>query len=451
MSKNVNDVIEALKNKAKENRDKNNQIDQNNKLDNEVLADAINLISDLKTQNIKLQAQLKQEDNTISTTQFFNPSLAKDFYNMNGNSLQVNSYLAIRQMLGIVNNKTPAVLQTIPGLQNGSNNTPLNVNGSAVGLTTTRKVQGWWLWTMILNRITYFQNMVKINCEDTKLKKALHTYLLNLVLSGYACIEKEEDNYYSYAITNLKIDNKGNLKSAQKYNSSFVIQMLETTDKEDKGLTDFKDGDNTVWGQWRSNGYNIWYYVMCYLLNSVDLLYICWNRSRLNKTVILQKKGNNSTASVEAMNFINPYQNVVTINTVNTLDSENSSTVELENRYEVVDLGKGQETQLSYANFNSWLNFWDNEIGLRSASTATGDGTRSITDEVQPDKLKLNKQQQDMLFNLELLADQIKEKWHIEVSFELEDKEEMKNNPETKEEQGQQEEQEYNNGEKSND
>lgn len=450
MSKNVNEVIEALRNKAKENRDKNNQVDLNNKLDNEVLADAINLISDLKTQNLKLQAQLKQEDNTISTTQFFNPSLAQDFYNMNGNSLQVNSYLAIRQMLGIVNNKTPAVLQTIPGLTNQGKNTPLNVNGSAVGLTTTRKVQGWWLWTMILNRITYFQNMVKINCEDTKLKKALHTYLLNLVLSGYACIEKEEDNYYSYAITNLKIDNKGNLKSAQKYNSSFVIQMLETTDKEDKGLTDFKETDNVVWGQWRSNGYNIWYYVMCYLLNSVDLLYICWNRSRLNKTVILQKKGNNSTASVEAMNFINPYQNVVTINTVNTLDSENSSSVELENRYEVVDLGKGEETQLSYANFSNWLNFWDNEIGLRSASTSSGDGTRSITEEVQPDKLKLNKQQQDMLFNLECLADQIKEKWHIEVSFELEDKEEMKNNPETKEEQGNQTEQEFNNGEKSN-
>lgn len=447
MSKNVNEVIEALKNKAKENRDKNNQIDQNNKLDNEVLAAAINLISDLKAQNLKLQAQLKQEDNTISTTQFFNPSLAQDFYNMNGNSLQVNSYLAIRQMLGIVNNKTPAVLQTIPGLTNQGKNSPLNVNGSAVGLTTTRKVQGWWLWTMILNRITYFQNMVKINCEDVKLKKAIHTYLLNLVLSGYACIEKEEDNYYSYAITNIKINNKGELTSAQKYNSSFVINMLNVEDKEDKGLTNFKDGDNVVWGSWRSNGYNIWYYVMCYLLNSVDLLYICWNRSRLNKTVILQKKGNNSTASVEAMNFINPYQNVVTINTVNTLDSENSSSVELENRYEVVDLGKGEETQLSYANFSNWLNFWDNEIGLRSTSTATGDGTRSITDEVQPDKLKLNKQQQDMLFNLELLADMIKEKWHIEVSFELEDKEEMKNNPETKEEQGQEQEQERNNGE----
>ena len=143
MSKNVNEVIEALKNKAKENRDKNNQVDYNNQKDNEVLADAIDIISSLKTQNLKLQAQLKQEDNTISTTQFFNPSLAQDFYNMNGNSLQVNSYLAIRQMLGIVNNKTPAVLQNIPGLQNQGKNGLLNVNGSGVGLTTTRKVQGW--------------------------------------------------------------------------------------------------------------------------------------------------------------------------------------------------------------------------------------------------------------------------------------------------------------------
>ena len=60
---------------------------------------------------------------------------------MNGNSLQLNSYFAIRQMLGIVNNPTPNVLQTIPGLN--SSNVGTSNNGSAVGLTTTRKVQGW--------------------------------------------------------------------------------------------------------------------------------------------------------------------------------------------------------------------------------------------------------------------------------------------------------------------
>ena len=190
---------------------------------------------------------------------------------------------------------------------------------------------------------------------------------------------------------------------------------------------------------------------MCYLLNSVDLLYICWNRSRLNKTIVLQKKGNNSTASVEAMNFINPYQNVVTVNTVNTLDSENDSKIELENRYEVIDIGDGQQTQFSYTNFLNWTNWWDNEIGLRSATNGSSDGTRSITDEVQPDKLKLNKQQQDMLFNLKLFCEQIKEKFNEEVNIELEDIEAVKENPETKEEEGQEQEQTINNGEKEDD
>ena len=442
-------VLQDLKDKINENKDLNNNIDYKNKRDNEALVNAINLINKLSSENLGLKTQLQQEDNTISTTQFFNPSLAKDFYNMNGNSLQINSYLAVRQMLGIVNNPTSNVLQAIPGLN--SSNTGHNPNGSAVGLTTTRKVQGWWLWTMILNRITYFQNLFKIECKNSKLLKAVHQYLLNLVLSGYAMIEKEDDNYYSYAITNIKLNEKGELESAQKYNSSFVINEVKTNDDKDIGLNDFKDGDNVVWGQWRSNGYNIWYYVMCYLLNSVDLLYICWNRSRLNKTIVLQKKGNNSTASVEAMNFINPYQNVVTVNTVNTLDSENDSKIELENRYEVIDIGDGAQTQFSYTNFLNWTNWWDNEIGLRSASNGSSDGTRSITDEVQPDKLKLNKQQQDMLFNLKLFCEQIKEKFNEEVTIELEDIEAVKENPETKEEEGQEKEQTINNGEKEDD
>ena len=437
-------VLQDLKNKISENKTLNNNIDYKNKQDNEALVDAINLINKLSSENLSLKVQLQQEDNTLSTTQFFNPSLAKDFYNMNGNSLQINSYLAVRQMLGIVNNPTPNVLQTIPGLNSyNTGNTP---NGSAVGLTTTRKVQGWWLWTMILNRITYFQNLFKIECKNNKLLKAVHQYLLNLVLSGYAMIEKEDDNYYSYAITNIKLNEKGELESAQKYNSAFVINEVKTSDDKDIGLSEFKDNENVVWGQWRSNGYNIWYYVMCYLINSVDLLYVFWNRSRLNKTVVLQKKGNNSTASSEAKNWMDPYQNVVTVNTVNTLDNDTDSKIELENRYEVVDVGDGEQTQFSYSNFLNWTNWWDNEIGLRSASSGSSDGTRSITDEVQPDKLKLNKQQQDMLFNLKLFCEEIKEKFNEEINIELEDIKEVKQNPEAKDEQGEQKEQETNNG-----
>ena len=133
-------ILQDLKDKINENKDLNNNIDYKNKRDNEALVNAINLINKLSSENLGLKTQLQQEDNTISTTQFFNPSLAKDFYNMNGNSLQINSYLAVRQMLGIVNNPTPNILQTIPGLN--SSNTGNTPNGSAVGLTTTRKVQG---------------------------------------------------------------------------------------------------------------------------------------------------------------------------------------------------------------------------------------------------------------------------------------------------------------------
>ena len=443
--KNVNEVLNKLQEKINDNKSKNNNVDYNNKRDNTTLAEAMDLIKSLAVENNKLISQLQKEDNTISTTQFFNPSLAKDFYNMNGNSLQINSYLAIRQMLGIVNNNTPGVLQTIPGLsQNGSNGNV--INGTGVGLTTVRKVQGWWLWTMILNRIAYFQNMFDIECDDKKLVKALYTYLMNVVLSGYAAIEKNGEDYIAYSLSNIKIDEKGKLVSAQKFNTAFVLNELRNDSPDAFGLTDFNDGDNVVYGSWRSNGYNIWYYVMCYLLNSVDLLYVFWNRSRLNKTIVLQMKGNNSTASIEAENFVNPYQNVVTVNTVNTLDDNNSSSVELQNRYEIKDLGNGQETQFSLDNFVNWTNWWDNEIGLRSTPVGSGDGTRSITDEVQPEKLKLNKQQNDMLRQLQYLCDMIKEKWSIEVTIILKDLEDVKDNPETKEESGNQNEEIRNNG-----
>ena len=442
--KNVNEVLNKLQEKINDNKSKNNNVDYNNKRDNTTLAEAMDLIRSLAVENNKLISQLQKEDNTISTTQFFNPSLAKDFYNMNGNSLQINSYLAIRQMLGIVNNNTPNVLQTIPGVS--QNNGSSIINGTGVGLTTVRKVQGWWLWTMILNRIAYFQNMFDIQCEDKKLVKALYTYLMNVVLSGYGAIEKDGEDYIAYSLANIKIDEKGKLVSAQKFNTAFVLNELRDNSPDAFGLSDFTDGDNVVYGSWRSNGYNIWYYVMCYLLNSVDLLYVFWNRSRLNKTIILQMKGNNSTASVEAENFVNPYQNVVTVNTVNTLDDNNSSSVELQNRYEVKDLGNGQETQFSFDNFVNWTNWWDNEIGLRSTPPGSGDGTRSITDEVQPEKLKLNKQQYDMLKQLQYLCDMIKEKWNIEVNITLKDLEDIKNNPETKEESGNENEEIRNNG-----
>ena len=442
----VNKVLNDLKGAIASNEDRNNNIDYRNQQDNKIFSDAIKVIAELNTKLDLATKQLNQQNNnTLSTTEFFNPSLSKDFYNMNGNSLQTNSYMAIRQLLGIVNNNTPNVKQPL-NLGGSSNNLRQLSNGSGVGLTVAKQIQGWWLWLMILKRIDYFSNLFKIECEDKKLLKALRQYLKDAILSGAACIIKKDDKYYNYSVTSLQINSDGELIKGKKYNTLFCMGQMEL--KENEGLTDFMPSENSVWGLWRSNTYSIWFYVMSYLMNAVDLLYICWNRSRLNKTIVLQKKGNNSTASSEAMNFIDAYQNVVTVNTVNTLDSENNTSIELQNRYEIMDLGNGQETQYSYTNFKNWISIFDSMIGLRSSPVAGGDGTRSITDEVQPDKLEQNKLQMDFLNQFNYLLDEIKEKWGIEVKASLEDLEEVKQNPETKEEEGNQEEQEINNGNK---
>lgn len=445
---NKQDTINLLKQKIAEKQDNTNSIRSKDNDDANVLMDALNLINAQNIQIANLNTQLAKQDidNTISTTQFFNPSLAKDMYNMNGNSLCTNSYMAIRQMLGIVNNSTPNVLH--PTGLNSSIAQQGNINnGTAVGLTTNQQVQGWWLWELVLERITYFNNLFTIECENKKLLKAIHEYIQCVILSGHGCIEKVGDKYKAWAITNTKYNEYGDIISAQKYNPGFVMNTQSLKDNE--GLMEFKENENTITGKWRSDGYNIWFFVMSYLFNAVDLIYIYWNRGRLNKTIVEQRKGNNSTASIEAMNYINPYQNVVTINTVNIL-ADNNQMIEKENRYDIKDLGNGQETQFSYTTFSNWIWFWDNTYGIRSTSGSGGDGTRSITDEVQPLKLRINKIQNDMLFNLQCMLDEIKEKWNIEVKASIQDMDEVKENPETKDEGGQEGEQNENNGTNSN-
>ena len=161
---------------------------------------------------------------------------------------------------------------------------------------------------------------------------------------------------------------------------------------------------------------------MSYLFNAVDLLYIYWNRARLNKEIILQKKGNNSSSNQEAFNFLDPYQNLVTINSVSILDEDghDNAKVELENRYEILSLGNGEETQYSFTNFLQWIDYWDNVIGIRSNPLNTN-SQRSISNEIEPQVLKLSHLQQDFKDQLDYLADEIKEKFGVEVSFNSDD------------------------------
>ncbi|MBR4485941.1 hypothetical protein IKS57_00985 [bacterium] len=139
----VNKVLDDLKGAIASNEDRNNNIDYRNQQDNKIFSDAIKVIAELNTKLDLATKQLnQQQDNTLSTTQFFNPSLAKDMYNMNGNPLQVNSYMAIRQLLGIVNNNTPGVKQSL-NLGSSNANSGHLANGTGVGLTVAKQIQGW--------------------------------------------------------------------------------------------------------------------------------------------------------------------------------------------------------------------------------------------------------------------------------------------------------------------
>ena len=138
----VNKVLDDLKGAIASNEDRNNNIDYRNQQDNKIFSDAIKVIAELNTKLDLATKQLNQQNNnTLSTTEFFNPSLAKDFYNMNGNSLQTNSYMAIRQLLGIVNNNTSNVKQPL-NLGGSSNNLRQLSNGTGVGLTVAKQIQG---------------------------------------------------------------------------------------------------------------------------------------------------------------------------------------------------------------------------------------------------------------------------------------------------------------------
>ena len=138
----VNNTLNDLHSAIAVNEDKNNNIDFKNKQDNKIFSDAIKVIAELNSKLDLATKQLNQQtNNTLSTTEFFNPSLAKDFYNMNGNSLQTNSYMAIRQLLGIVNNNTPNVKQSL-NLGGSSNNLSQLPNGTGVGLTVAKQIQG---------------------------------------------------------------------------------------------------------------------------------------------------------------------------------------------------------------------------------------------------------------------------------------------------------------------
>lgn len=438
-----------------------------------LLKDMLTTMNDLISVN-NAQKQLLNQQNElypegyISTTQYWDDSLAKNLYNMNGNSLANNSYMAVRQLLGIVNGSAKNTTnnftqqQQMSGIQNESlfasnannniNNNNIGPNGTGVGLVKNEdiQIQGWWLWIFILNRIEYFANLVEWECEDKRLKRVLQDYMFNAVCGGRAVILRKEIDgewyYRALAINDYGEDKWGKPKEkVDCYSMTIVLNSNLESDEIENIDLGHKD---VVYGMWRSNGYNIWFYVLSYLMNAVDLLYIFWNKTRMTKTVVLQKKANAANGSKEAKAIVNPYQLVVPIATAGYGDSKD---VSLENRYQVEELGNPDVNNGLLENFYSWMSYWDGVIGIRTVGDKVGDN-RSITDEIRPFNLRTDKIQHTMLICLDAFVEQVKEKWGMEISYKWKDEEasEMieQSNPAFKNEGGNQEEMELNNGQK---
>ena len=454
-------IIHRLNQKIQENGTHVESEDVRKQKESALLQDTVDTIKGLNTELKQARAQLNAQNletsKILSTTQFFNPSLAKDFYNMNGNSLQTNSYMAVRKMVGIANNTTPGVQQQISNLSVNADGT-INPNGTAVGLTNGSQVNdyvGWWFWTHILVRIEYFANMFEIKCSDKKLKRAVERYLTDVVLSGYAVIEKVGDTYRNWCCNNVRLNEDGNLKSFDAYNSAFVINEIQHDNKDqDVGLHKNFRPDAFVWGMWRSNGYNVWYYLVEYLMHTADLLYVFWNNARFNKTLVVQKKGNDATASLEANQILDPTQPMVSVNTVGILDNDDNTdidghSIKLENYYAVEHLGDGEQAQYSVSNLLLWNDYWDNLVGIRSMPLNTNTN-RAIANEINPLTIKISKIQQDFKRCLQNMCDQIEEAGWGHVEFDLLDDlllQSLNPNEASKNEGGNETEQKFNNGE----
>lgn len=432
-----------------------------------LLRESLEKIIDLQAENVTLRQIMEGQNNQlypegyVSTTQFWKDSLAKNLYNMNGNSLGTNSYLYVRQLLGIVNgaatqtdNKT--LQQPMEGLLNSQMNPNQNTNGSGVGLIAeNNRIQGWWLWIFILERFDYFVNLVKWKTDDLNLKKALTKYSFNVVCAGIGGIQRrkvgEKYLYKSFAIDDLRLNDWDEPVDAVHIYDSQMIMRTQSADTEPENLETIDlNSDDVVYGKWRTNGYSIWFYIMGYLFQGIDMLFIFWNKVRMTQTMIFQKKSDSASASNEAEVIMNPYAPVKPINTAGYSNDNNQGGLTYANRYEVVEVGDAKNNEYMFHNFVDWMSYWDSCIGIRTLDAHQGEA-RSISDEVQPLNIRISKLQQSYIDELDNLKLMIKEKWDIEVDYEFDDEiilsEMSRENPAFKKEGGNESEQNNNNGE----
>ena len=434
--------------------------DQTNKINSD-----IQITKDRYDSLLKQQAIFNKEpdkvyfQNTLSTTQFFDGSLAKDVFNMNGNAPSWYYKTYARKVRGLDMQGAAAYDVNSNNLNNQSPNASITLNNggsSNVGFVNS-KIQGimdqkWWAWWVLqLSVIQKFTGLVDFETSDKRLLVQLYKLYQLAILSGSAVIRKKEDKYAIYNAYNVKYNEFLEPISCTISNADWFFNGGDIPKDDDDKKINLKDSDEYILLNWDINNYNIWFYTVFYTIDYIDLIYIWLNRTFISRAIIFQEVGSAGASKEEAIQLMNPLNTVVQIRTSgleaaeNLIKSERTNELEIANKYKYVQLGDSQSDAVFSSFPKIWMNIWDSILGIVPPNNKL-DSSRSISDEVEPNQ-QINKiLQKKYGLPLDLFCEALKEKWSVDVSYNLiyeeqEKKDELDNNAAFKQEGGNENEQ----------
>ena len=449
---NTKEYIDGLQKLQDELKNISKEVDKEvNKIDNKIKVqqnDIDNLLRTQQTINKTVDNSQIYFQNTLSTTQFFDGSLANDVFNQAGNTVPWYYKTYARKVRGL-NMQGASAYQQSANVLNTSNSSqnlnPANGTGVGWGMNGSNKIdqlmgQKWWAWWVVqLATIQKFTGLVEFICDDKKLLVQLYRAYQLAILCGHALIKKQNDKYAIYCAYNVEYDEFNEPIKATKSDASWFFNNGSIPQDKDDEQIDLT-GDEYVLLSWDINNYNIWFYTVFYTIDYIDLLYIWLNRTFISRAIIFQEVGSSGASKEEALQLMNPIHTVIQIRTSGLeaaeheamISSSRTNELEIANKYKYLQLGDSQSDAVFSSFPKIWMNIWDSILGLIPPNNKL-DASRSISDEVLPNEIINEILQKKYGLPLDLFVYRVKEKWGIELDYILsfakqEQKQDLDNN-----------------------
>ena len=413
------------------------------------LQDVLNLKNTINNNDIYPQ-------NTYSTTQFFDGSLSRDAFVKEGNSIDWYFKTYARKVRGLQNQGLEAYANN-NNVLNSNGEGIQNVNGfSGVGfgtqITSGILAQKWWAWWVIqLATIQKLSGLVEFKTQDVYLLVQLYRAYQLAILCQASVIEKVNDKYRIWCAYDVKYDEFQQPKTCKISNADWFFTNADIPKDDDDKEVDLTN-NKYCYLQWDLNNYNVWFYTVFYTIDYIDMLFIWLNRTYISRPIIFQQVGSSEASIAEAEQLINPMKTIIQVRTsgleqaLDNIKKETQTSFSIENKYQYQQIGDAAADSIFSSFPKIWINIWDSILGIVPPNNKL-DAARSITDEVVPNQTINQILQKKYGLTLDLFVKEVKDKWNIDVSYELVFKEHEKEQQATaqKEEQGNPQEQEKEN------